>query len=351
MKTTPLQFKHFFLTSMFLFTAVTILHAQTPEQIRVQKEEKSAAALAEIEALKEEIKVINRQIQKGMPQRIADSLKHERSVARLKAYKQKVALLGTGKEKKHSSASRVEQEFRVGIPPVITIRKNDTYYSSSLSIGLVVSFGFNTLLTAGERLQDSPYNFIGSRFFELGWAWAKPLQQGKEKIHLKYGLSFMVNGYKLKDNKYFIKENDLVSLVPFSAPLTKSKLTITQLVLPVHLHFGGIEKYAERTGEGWPVELKMRPRNHFQSIQFGLGGYAGINIRNVHKLKYREDGRRKKIKYKDHLNINQFVVGLSGYLSLGRDFYLYSKYELTPIFREQSPKSNHLALGLRMNFD
>ena len=52
-------------------------------------------------------------------------------------------------------------------------------------------------------------------------------------------------------------------------------------------------------------------------------GYAAFNVRNVHKLKYRdEDGTRKKIKYKDHLNVNQFIVGLSGYLSLGPDFYL-----------------------------
>ncbi|MEK9781928.1 MAG: hypothetical protein VW266_03180 [Flavobacteriales bacterium] len=57
------------------------------------------------------------------------------------------------------------------------------------------------------------------------------------------------------------------------------------------------------------------------------------------------------LQHKYHLNVNQFIVGLSGYLSLGPDFYLYSKYEFTPVFRNQSPQSNHFAVGLRMNFD
>lgn len=350
MKTTFLHLKHLSLLFVLMLFAFPSLAAQTPPQTQQNEAQIAADALAEIEALKEEIKVINRQIQQGLPKTQADSLKHARTLARLKAYKQKVALLELEEKEKSTSSTSKEQQYIISVPPVVsTVIDSEAYM---ISMGLALSFGFNTMLTAGEQLQDNRYKLFGSRFFELGWAWAKPLKREKAKLHLKYGVSLMVNGYKLTDSQYLTKQNEGITFQSFDSPLTKSKLTITQLVFPVHLHFGRIERTAERVGTGWPVELKIYRRKPFQSMRFGLGGYAGFNVRNVHKLKYRdEDGRRKKIKYKDHLNVNQFIVGLSGYLSLGPDFYLYSKYELTPVFRNQSPQSNHFAVGLRMNFD
>lgn len=346
-KIKPLQQSIRFALLFFLMTLT--VQAQTTVSEQKESEEILAAALEEMEALKEEIKAINKQIQSGLPLEEADSLKQVRTKARLKAYKQKVEQLNRKTERENTSSSNTTYHYSLSVPPPMSVGLNRDSYT--ISMGLVAAFGFNTMLTAGEELQDNPYKIFGSRFFELGWSWAKPLQEEKKNLFLKYGLSLMVNGYKLIDNQYLTKQNGEVLLQSFSAPLTKSKLTISQLVFPLHLHFGRLEHYTAKRGKGWPATIELHQRTPLRSLRFGIGGYAGFNVRNVHKLKYREEGHRKKIKHKDHLNVNQFIVGLSGYVSIGPDFYLYSKYELTPVFKNQASQSNHLALGLRMNFD
>lgn len=160
MKTTLLHLKHLSLLFVLMLFAFPSLAAQTPPQTQQNEAQIAADALAEIEALKEEIKVINRQIQQGLPKTQADSLKHARTLARLKAYKQKVALLELEEKEKSTSSTSKEQQYIISVPPVVsTVIDSEAYM---ISMGLVLSFGFNTMLTAGEQLQDNRYKLFGS---------------------------------------------------------------------------------------------------------------------------------------------------------------------------------------------
>ena len=70
----------------------------------------------------------------------------------------------------------------------------------------------------------------------------------------------------------------------------------------------------------------------------------------MQKLKYRIDGDRIKDKQKGVFEVNNFVYGLSSYVGIGSSA-LYVKYDLSPVFNNQSKKQNNISLGLRIDLD
>lgn len=322
---------------ILLSLSTSVLFAQN-QSAEISKQEAQKLQ----QELKREIQEINDQIAQGLDPKVGDSLKLAKTKARLRAFESRI---------------REEQKQAEGTQEILDTDKvlavellNDDVEYTFLSDGLVLAFGFNNAIIEGERLQDSPYKYFGSRFFEIGWSWKRPLSLKDPRWQIKYGTSFMINGFKITDNRILVKENNQVFFEPFQYPLTKSKLTITQLVFPLHLHFGPTQKVLNKADLG-PVTLKHYGMKNNSALRFGIGGYVGFNIRNVHKLKYRIDGKRKKDKYKDHLNVNDLVVGLSGYISLGNDAMLYAKYELTPLFEADKRAQHPIGIGWRLNLD
>ena len=214
-------------------------------------------------------------------------------------------------------------------------------YDRRTTSDLVLAFGLNNALIDGEKLEDSPYKFGGSRFFEIGWAWKTRVFDNSNFLRLKYGFSFQMNGLKPKDNQYFVQDNDLTYLEEFPTDLKKSKLTITNLVFPVHFEFGPSKKIERDT------YFRYSTDNQFK---IGLGGYAGFNIGTRQKLKYEIDGNRVKDKLKRSYNTSDLVYGLSAYIAFD-DIALYAKYDLSPIFNDQVIDQNNISLGLRFDMD
>lgn len=216
-------------------------------------------------------------------------------------------------------------------------RKEDLRTKSDM----VFAFGFNNAIVDGENLEDSPYKFAGSRFFELGWAWKTRVLKESNFIRFKYGFSFQINGLKPQDNNYFVDNNGVTSLEEFPTELRKSKLSITNLVLPIHFEFGPSKKIKKNT------YFRYSTRNKFK---IGVGGYAGFNIGTRQKLKYSIDGEKVKDKIKRDYNTTGLVYGLSGYLAFD-DIAVYVKYDISPIFKDQTIAQNNISLGLRFDMD
>jgi hypothetical protein len=193
---------------------------------------------------------------------------------------------------------------------------------------LVVALGFNNAISDGGSLNDSPYKFGGSRFFELGWAYKSRISKTPNVFSLKYGISLQFNGLKPTDNQYFVQNGNETSLDVFPLELRKSKLTITNLVAPVHFEFGSSQ-------------------NRFK---IGLGGYAGFNIGTRQKLKYTREGDRVKDKIKRSYNASNIVYGLSGYCAFG-ETAVYLKYDINPLFKNQTVSQRNISLGVRFDMD
>ncbi|WP_299105032.1 hypothetical protein [uncultured Winogradskyella sp.] len=214
-------------------------------------------------------------------------------------------------------------------------------YDLRTSSDLVFAFGFNNTLIDGQNLDDSPYKLGGSGFIELGYAWKTRIFENTNFWRLKYGFSFQWNKLKLKDNNYLVNTNGDISLQEFPLDASKIKFRTTNLVFPMHIEFGPSKKIEK--------EDYFRYSTH-KKLKIGLGGYAGINIGSVQKIKYKEDGEREKDKQRDQFEVSDLVYGLSGYVALG-EVALYVKYDLNPMFKNQVVDQNNISVGLRFDMD
>jgi len=208
------------------------------------------------------------------------------------------------------------------------------------SSDFVFAIGFNNALIEGQSLSDSPYKLGGSGFVELGWAWKTRVFKNTNAVRFKYGLSVQWNKLDIKDNQILTETNNIVTLEASPVELKKSKFRSTNIVVPIHFEFGPSKKIERDT------YFRYSTHNKFK---IGIGGYAGLNIAAMHKVKYSLNGDNQKDKVSG-FNTTPFVYGLSSYVSFG-NVALYAKYDLSPIFKDQSIDQNNISLGLRFDLN
>lgn len=214
-------------------------------------------------------------------------------------------------------------------------------YDRRTTSDFVLAFGLNNVITEGSSLEDSPYKYGGSRFFEIGWAWKTRVFKNSNFVRFKYGYSFQINGLKPTDNQYFVQNGDETNLEVFPSDLRKSKLSITNLVIPIHFEFGPSKRIDRE---------KYFRYSTYKQFKIAVGGYAGFNIGTRQKLKYTDDGEKVKDKMKRDYNTSGLVYGLSGYVAIG-DTALYVKYDLSPVFKDQAVEQNNISVGVRFDVD
>lgn len=205
----------------------------------------------------------------------------------------------------------------------------------------VFAIGFNNTLIDGQNLDDSPYKLGGSGFLEWGFSWKTRLLNNSNFLRFKYGISIQWNKLDIKDNNYFVNVDDEIILQEFPQDLDKAKFRATNIVIPLHFEFGPSKKI-ERDSY-----FRYSTRNQFK---IGLGGYAGLNVWNMQKLKYKDDGNRVKNKQRGGYEVSEFIYGLSGYVGIG-DIALYVKYDLNPLFKSQAIEQNNISFGVRFDID
>lgn len=206
---------------------------------------------------------------------------------------------------------------------------------------LVFAFGFNNAIIEGQSLENSPYRIGGSGFLELGHDWKTRIFDASNFWRFKYGFSFQWNKFNIKNNNYLVNTNGSTSLQEFPSQLDKAKFRTTNLVFPFHIEFGPSKKIEKKDYFRYDTR---------KNLKIGLGAYAGVNIGSLQKLKYKVDGDRIKDKQKGVFDVNNFVYGLSSYVGIGSSA-LYIKYDLSPVFKNQSKKQNNISLGLRIDLD
>ena len=335
----------------------TIQKVNNKEKIESLIETKEQIKTQERDFLKAEVEAINVRVDKGeLTSREAEVLKKETAKKRALNIENRIAIINNKialleRNDEGYEASDGEDLSKIGFSlggdegSFAGIRINGKNkpkkYDLRTSSDFVLAFGFNNAIIEGEKFDDSPYKIGGSRFFEIGWAWKTRVFKESNFMRIKYGYSFQINGLKPTDNQYFVQQGDQTVLEEFPEDLKKSKLSITNLVIPVHFEFGPSKKIEKDT------YFRYSTHNQFK---IGLGGYAGVNIGTRQKLKYELDGERIKDKQKRGFNTTNLVYGLSGYLAFG-DTALYVKYDLSPIFKDQLVDQNNISIGIRFDMD
>lgn len=204
----------------------------------------------------------------------------------------------------------------------------------------VIATGLNNVVSNNAEIGDD-FTIGGSRFFEFGHAWKTRVFKNSGALQFKYGWSIQSNKVSFKRNETLVVENDQASLQEFPVELRKAQLRTTNLVIPLHLEFGGWKK---EQGEDY---VRYRIGGKFR---MGVGIYGGVRLGTQQKLKYRENGERVKVKNRQDFGGDNFVFGLSSYVRITGDLSLYGKYDLTSSFNTTSLGDvNNVSLGLRLD--
>jgi hypothetical protein len=337
----------------------TIANVNNKHKIEELKKLRDDIKNQEKEFLKAEVEAINRRLDNDeISYKEAETLKKKVAKKRALNIENRIAIINNKisllqrNEEGYSTNENEEYVFRIGgseggensfvyFGKEQDDKPKNRIYDRRTSSDFVLAFGLNNAIVEGQSLEDSPYKFGGSRFFETGWAWKTRVFKNSNFLRFKYGFSFQINGLKPTDNKYFVKQGDETILEEFPENLKKSKLSITNLVFPVHFEFGPSRRIDKDTYFRYSTDRQFK---------MGLGGYAGFNVGTRQKLKYELDGERIKDKQKRGLNTTNLVYGVSGYVAFG-EVALYVKYDLSPIFKNQTIDQNNISVGLRFDVD
>lgn len=297
--------------------------------------------------LKTEIEEVNIQLEKGtITKEQADAKKKELAQARATIIENRIAVVQT--ELKDLVQAKVDGKINsvdlVDAKAVkISLFKNDTIKKSEkrTTSQFVFAMGVNNLATDG-KVAGSDFRYWGSHFYEWGSTFNTRLLKNSNLLHLKYGFSVMYNNLRPTDNRVFVKNGDQTNLEVSSIHLDDSRFRNVYLVAPLHLEF---DFSKNKTKDG-----KAFFHSH-ESVRLGLGGYAGLRLKSK-QFQLFDDGNGHDItvKEKGDFNVNNFIYGVSAYIGY-KETSLYVKYDLNPMFENNTVKQNNISLGVRFDFN
>ena len=343
---------------IFSFAAKAFAQEKTFEQrakeISAQIE---TITIEEKKALKLEIDAIDKQVVEGkMTKEAADQLKLKIAQERANNIEAKVAIEeeklnqliqdkvdGKVKYVTDTTSLRIGKRFVIKIENDTLDRKPREYKERRTTSQFVFALGLNNLITENQDLENSDFRVWGSHFYEWGITYNTRILKNHNLLHAKYGFSVMYNNLRPTENRFFQKNGDQTNLEVFPEHLKESRLRNVYLVFPAHLEFDFTPKKVSKDGD------KTYFRTH-NSLRVGVGGYAGVRVKSKQILKYEIDGDRVKDKQKGDFNTSDFSYGLSAYIGY-RETSLYVKYDLNPLFKNNSIDQNNVSVGVRFDFN
>ncbi len=220
-------------------------------------------------------------------------------------------------------------------------KKEDDFGEQRTTSQFVFAFGGNNLVT-DNALAHSDYRYFGSHFYEWGVTNNTRILKGNNLLHAKYGLSLQYNNLRPTDNRLFQENGKETNLVNSDIHLKDSRFRNVNLVVPVHLEFDF---------SGSEMKDDKRIFKTHKSLRVGLGGYAGFNLKSKQILKFEDaDGNDVTQKTKGSYNVNDFVYGASAYIGY-KEFSLYVKYDINPLFKDNAVDQNNISYGVRFDFN
>ena len=205
---------------------------------------------------------------------------------------------------------------------------------------LVFAAGLNNVVTDGS-VKKSDFRYLGSHFYELGVTYNTRILPEGNLLHAKYGLSLMYNNLRATNNRNFVVNGNQTNLEVNALQQEDSRFKNVNLVFPAHLEFD-FTKTQDRDG-------KTYYKTH-DSFRFGVGGFVGVNLKSKQYINYDSDSYNSREITKGDFNTSNFIYGLSTYIGY-KATSLYLKYDLNPLFKDNTVKQNNVSLGVRFDFN
>lgn len=334
----------------FLILIATQMYGQESFEYRAKKIASKIEEITKEEklALKYEVELINIELEKNnITKEQADEKKSKFAEVRAKNIETRVAVLQTellnlvqekvdGKIKEEDSTRGYSFNF-----PSMKISDKYKFGEYRTTSQFVFAFGLNNLVT-NKTVANSDYRYWGSHFYEWGFTMNTRILKNNNLLHAKYGLSLMYNNLRPTDNRYFVVNGNQTNLEVSATHFDDTRFRNVYLVVPMHLEIDFTKK------------MKKDETTYFrthQSFRIGLGGYVGGNIKSKQILCYvDQDGNDVTQKTKGDFNVNDFIYGTSFYIGY-KAVSIYTKYDLSPLFRHNVVNQNNISLGLRWDWN
>lgn len=205
------------------------------------------------------------------------------------------------------------------------------------STGLYLAWAFHNL-NSKQNFSNDAFRNWGSKSFEIGYQRNTRIFKNSNLLHLNYGLTFMIDKLKMREDTYFVNNNGIVTIEPFGKPTCVSKFKTNYLTLPVEIEFDFSPSYVCGDKMYHPIR---------QDFRFGLGAFVGVLTGNRQKVKYtNENGNISQHLDRSHFELNQWIYGVSAHLGYKRMVF-YMKYTLTPLFRNNPIAEYPFSVGVR----
>ncbi len=313
----------------------------------ITKEEKAA--------LKKEVDAVNEQLEKGtITKEQAEAKKTTLAQARAINIESRVAKeqekLEVLVQKKVDGQIAGQDTIKKPAKLILSWNKGDKDYVKNkkpkaekrTTSQFVLAFGANNLATDGA-IANSDFSYWQSQFFEWGSTYNTRIFKNDNLLHLKYGFSVMYNNISPTDNRYFVPAgNRQTNLQVLPYELEEARFKNVYLVAPLHLEFDFSGNKSRNGTTGFSTH---------KGVRFGIGGYGGFRIKSKQKMYYDNiDDDKVRIKTKGDFNANDFIYGVSTYLGY-KETSLYLKYDLNPLFENNTIVQNNISLGLRFDFN
>ena len=151
------------------------------------------------------------------------------------------------------------------------------------------------------------------------------------KLGMVTGIGLRFNNYVFANNNNIMKDSTGVIVEkPYEQDLKKSKLTATYLTVPAIFEF--------HTG------------HYKKGFRIGLGVVGSLKCKSSTKVKWYEEGDKRKEKTKGDFNVSPLDYALTARLGVGC-VEVYANYSMVPLFKKgQGPEVYPLAVGLGIKF-
>ena len=193
-------------------------------------------------------------------------------------------------------------------------------------------------LNSSEHFSNNHFRLWGSKSVEIGYIRNTRLLKNNNLLHLNYGLSWMMDKLKMKEDEHFVKNGNITEIVPYPKETIKSKFKTMYLILPISLEFDFTEPVQYKGKTYYPAQM---------GFHAGVGAYVGALLATKQKVKYTENGSTHKDMNRKYYNVNEWTYGVSANIGYGW-FSFYARYSLVPLFTNNPINEYPFSVGIRL---
>ncbi|WP_375444155.1 hypothetical protein [uncultured Fibrella sp.] len=229
-----------------------------------------------------------------------------------------------------SDESDTTDLYKKGGTRVYKVKKDSNSNRNNWKVNTDIHFGLNTWI-GGPDVQTYGGNSyeldpLGSRYFAISMTQNPAIvRTNKFKLSVRYGLQIAWNNFMFQESVVAQKGPDGIQFNPSQTHLTKSKLTVCNLEIPLVPQFS------------------FYNTNRKRAFNIGVGGFVGYRVDSYTKIK-QDNGD----KFHDHAGfyLNNLQYGVQGNIGLA-NFNFFVKYNLNTSFQDgKGPAVHPLSFGI-----